>query len=155
MNRDFRAQGTINFAENRVDPDTGTWRLRGKFDNHDNALSPGLFVRIRLPIGLPHQAILISEEALGTDQGQKFIYIIVDDGKAEYRRVKVGRLHDGLRVIEEGLATGEKVVVNGPAARPPGDRGEGRTGPHAAGERERRPTRNRGPRAEKKWRAER
>jgi RND family efflux transporter MFP subunit len=109
----FPREGKINFAENRVDPDTGTWRLRGRFDNHDNALSPGLFVRVRLPIGLPHQAILITEEALGTDQGQKFIYVVDDAGKAAYRRVKVGRMHDGLRVIVEGLATGEKVVVNG------------------------------------------
>lgn len=109
----FPREGKINFAENRVDPDTGTWRLRGRYDNHDNALSPGLFVRMRLPIGVPHQAILVTEEALGTDQGQKFIYIVDHAGKAEYRRVKVGRLHDGLRVIDEGLETGEKVVVNG------------------------------------------
>ena len=109
----FPREGTINFAENRVDPDTGTWRMRGRFDNHDNALPPGLFVRIRLPIGLPHPAILMSEEALGTDQGQKFIYVVDDNGKAEYRRIKVGRLHEGLRVINAGLLTSEKVVVNG------------------------------------------
>jgi RND family efflux transporter MFP subunit len=109
----FPRQGTINFAENRIDPDTGTWRLRGRFDNHDNALSPGLFVRVRLPIGQPHPATLIPEEALGTDQGQKFVYVIDEAGKAEYRRVKIGRLHEDLRVIEEGLSTGDKVVVNG------------------------------------------
>ena len=109
----FPRQGTINFAENRVDPDTGTWRLRGRFDNHDNALSPGLFVRVRLPIGVAHQAILITEEALGTDQGQKFIYVIDKAGKAEYRRIKIGRLHEGMRVVEEGLTTGEKIVVDG------------------------------------------
>ncbi len=109
----FPREGKINFAENRVDPDTGTWRLRGRFDNHDNSLTPGLFVRMRLPIGVAHPAILINEEALGTDQGQKFIYVIDDAGKAEYRRVKVGRLHDGMRVIDEGLTTGDMVVVNG------------------------------------------
>jgi len=109
----FPRQGKINFAENRIDPDTGTWRLRGRFDNHDHSLPSGLFVRVRLPIGQPHSAILITEEALGTDQGQKFIYIVDDAGKAQYRRVKVGRLHDGLRVIEEGLGTGEQVIVNG------------------------------------------
>src|SRR5579872_586340 len=97
----FPRQGAINFADNRIDADTGTWRLRGRFDNHDNSLPPGLFVRVRLPIGLEHPAILISEEALGTDQGQKFIYVIDEAGKAEYRRVKVGRLHDGMRVIDE------------------------------------------------------
>jgi RND family efflux transporter MFP subunit len=140
----FPREGTINFAENRVDPDTGTWRLRGRFDNHDNSLTPGLFVRMRLPVGVSHPAIMVLEEALGTDQGQKFIYIVDDAGKAEYRRVKIGRLHDGMRVIEEGLATGEKVVVNGlqrvrpgidvkaevvPMPKPTGQNGE----PEAAG----------------------
>ena len=109
----FPRQGVINFAENRVDADTGTWRLRGRFDNPDNALPPGLFVRIRLPFGVPHQAILVTEEALGTDQGQKYVYVIGEDGKAEYRRIKVGRLHNGLRVVSDGLTTGDKVVVNG------------------------------------------
>jgi RND family efflux transporter MFP subunit len=109
----FPRQGVINFAENRVDSDTGTWRLRGRFDNHDNSLPAGLFVRIRLPFGAPHPAILVTEEALGTDQGQKYVYVIAEDGKAEYRRIKVGKLHNGLRVVSEGLATEEKVVVNG------------------------------------------
>lgn len=109
----FPRQGVINFAENRVDADTGTWRLRGTFNNPDNALPSGLFVRIRLPFGVPHQAILVTEEALGTDQGQKYVYVIGEDGKAEYRRIKVGRLHKGLRVVSDGLTTGDKVVVNG------------------------------------------
>lgn len=109
----FPRQGQINFADNRIDSDTGTWRLRGRFDNHDNSLSPGLFVRIRLPFGPPHPAILVAEEALGTDQGQKYVYVIGDDSKAEYRRIKVGRLHNGLRVISDGLSSGEQVVVNG------------------------------------------
>jgi RND family efflux transporter MFP subunit len=109
----FPKQGTINFADNRVDPDTGTWRLRGLFHNADHALSPGLFVRMRAPIGKPYTATLVSEEALGTDQGQKFVYVVDDKNKVEYRRVKVGRLHDGLRVITLGLAPMERVVVSG------------------------------------------
>jgi RND family efflux transporter MFP subunit len=96
-----------------VDSDTGTWRLRGRFDNHDNSLPAGLFVRVRLPFGPPHPAVLVTEEALGTDQGQKYVYVIDDEGKAEYRRIKVGKLHNGLRVVSEGLTTGDKVVVNG------------------------------------------
>jgi len=94
----FPKQGTINFADNRVDADTGTWRLRGLFDNHDRALSPGLFVRMRAPIGEAYRAILVSEEALGTDQGQKFVYVVNAKDKVEYRRVQVGRLHDAQRV---------------------------------------------------------
>jgi RND family efflux transporter MFP subunit len=109
----FSQQGKINFADNRIDPDTGTWRLRGVFPNPQRVLSPGLFVRVRLPIGNPYQAILISEQALGTDQGQKFVYVVSDDGDPVYRQVKVGRLHEGLRVITAGLQKNEKVVVSG------------------------------------------
>src|SRR5207244_7831083 len=106
--------------DNKVDPDTGTWRLRGLFANPDQTLSPGLFVRIRLPIGGPYQATLISEQALGTDQGQKFVYVVDDANTINYRRVKVGRLHHGLRVVldsplypKEGLKPGERVIVSG------------------------------------------
>jgi RND family efflux transporter MFP subunit len=109
----YPRKGTINFSDNRVDPDTGTWRLRGLFDNADGVLTPGLYVRIRLPIGVPHQATLVAEQALGTDQGQRFVYVVTKEGKAEYRRVEVGRVHGGLRVINQGLKPGERVVVSG------------------------------------------
>jgi RND family efflux transporter MFP subunit len=110
---DYPRKGTVTFADNRVDAETGTWRLRGRFPNADHVLPPGLFVRIRLPIGKPYYAVLVAEQALGTDQGQKFVYVVGDDGKVSYRKVTVGRLHNGLRVISEGLAKDEKVVVSG------------------------------------------
>ena len=84
--------------------------------------SPGLFMRVRLPVGAPHKSLLVPEQALGTDQGRKFLYVVKPgkdkDGKpvanvAEYRPVKVGALHDGLRVVTEGLEPGEKVIVSG------------------------------------------
>ncbi len=109
----FPRRGDITFADNRVDPDTGTWRLRATFDNPDYALYPGLYVRIRLPVGNPYSALLVSEQALGTDQGQKFLYVVNEANKAEYRRVQVGKIHDGLRVINEGVREGERVVVSG------------------------------------------
>jgi RND family efflux transporter MFP subunit len=109
----FPRKGVINFADNRVDSDTGTWRLRGRFDNRDRALSPGLFAHIRLPVGRPYKAVLVCEQALGTDQGQKFVYVVDDQGQVSSRRIKVGRVHNGLRVIEDGLKLGEKVVVSG------------------------------------------
>jgi RND family efflux transporter MFP subunit len=109
----FPKSGIITFADNRVDPDTGTWRLRGVFKNPDYALSPGMFVRIRLPIGTPHQAILISEQAISSDQGRKYVSVVGRDNKIENRSVKIGRLHDGLRVVTEGLTTRERIVVSG------------------------------------------
>lgn len=109
----FSKQGTINFADNRVDADTGTWRLRAIFANADFSLSPGLFIRMRAPVGEPYRATLIAEQALSTDQGQKLVYVVNDQKMVEYRRVKVGALHDGLRVISENLTPTEPVVVSG------------------------------------------
>ncbi len=109
----FPHEGTINFVENRVDPSTGTLQIRGVFKNSDHLLTPGLFVRVRLPLGQPYHALLVSEESLGTDQGQKFVYVIGDDNKAQYRRVQVGKLQQAQRVILKGLSEGERVVVSG------------------------------------------
>src|SRR5206468_7690108 len=70
----FPHQGTINFVDNQVNPKTGTLRVRGVFPNKDEALSPGFFARVRVPIGRPHQALLVSDRALDNDQGQKILY---------------------------------------------------------------------------------
>lgn len=109
----YPREGVVDFADNRVDPDTGTWRLRAVFANPQKVLAPGLFARIQLPVGAPYAAVLVSEQALGTDQGQKFVYVVGDDGVVSYRRVKVGRLHDGLRVINDGLSKDERIIVSG------------------------------------------
>jgi RND family efflux transporter MFP subunit len=109
----YPRKGTVNFADNRVDADTGTWRLRGRFANPQYELTPGLFVRVHLPIGSPYEALLVSEQAFGTDQGQKFLYVVDEANHVSYRRVKVGRLHNGLRVVSDGLKPVEKVVVSG------------------------------------------
>ena len=109
----FPHAGTINYADPRVDPDTGTWRLRGTFKNPQRVLSPGLYARIHLPIGKEYSALLVSEQALGTDQGQRFVYVVDEEEQVSYRRVSVGRLHQGLRVITDGLKKGERVVVSG------------------------------------------
>jgi RND family efflux transporter MFP subunit len=109
----FDHHGTINFADNRVDPDTGTWRLRGKFFNPDHVLSPGLFVRVRLPIGTPYRATLVAEQALATDQGQKVVWVLTEDNRVESRDITIGRQHDGQRVILKGVQPGERVVVSG------------------------------------------
>lgn len=105
--------GTVNFVDNRVDPNTGTIWMRGVFENAARLIPPGLFTRIRFPLGTPYRAVLVAEQALGTDQEQKFIYVVDDNNVVSYRAVKVGQLHDGLRVIKDGLRPGEKVVVGG------------------------------------------
>lgn len=109
----FPHRGTINFIDNQVNPKTGTQRVRGVFPNKDEALSPGYFARVRVPIGVSHKALLVSERALDTDQGQKIVYVVDKDNRVASRPVQLGALHDGLRAITDGLKSGEQVIVNG------------------------------------------
>jgi multidrug efflux pump subunit AcrA (membrane-fusion protein) len=111
--RNYTRRGVLDFEDNRIDPSTGTLRVRAVFSNADRLLSPGLFVRIRIPVGESYQALLVPEEALGTDQGQRFVYVVNERNEVSYRRVAVGKLHEGLRVITSGLEPGERVVVTG------------------------------------------
>lgn len=106
-------QGKIDFVDNRIDPATGTLRLRGTFANRNGSIAPGQFVRIRVQIGTAYPATLIAERALGTDQGKKYVYVVNAKGEAEYRAVRLGSTHDGMRVIEEGVSEGERVVISG------------------------------------------
>ena len=109
----FPHQGTINFVDNQVNPRTGTLRVRGVFPNKDEVLSPGFFARVRVPIGRPHKALLVTDRALDTDQGQKVLYVVNEKNEVVSRPVRLGALHDGLREITDGLKPGERVIVNG------------------------------------------
>lgn len=114
-------RGLIDFSDNKIDPSTGTLRVRGTIENpKPRVLSPGLFVRVQLPIGTPHKALMIPEQALGTDQGRKFLYVVNDQKKVVYRSVKVGWLEEGLRVVLDGLKPGERVVISGVQRVKPG-----------------------------------
>jgi RND family efflux transporter MFP subunit len=106
-------QGTINFGDNQVNPKTGTIRVRGVFPNKQEHLLPGFFARVRVPIGRRHRALLVSDRALDTDQGQKVLYVVSDKNEVVSRSVRLGALHDGLREITDGLKPGERVIVNG------------------------------------------
>jgi len=112
-------KGTINFVNNQVNPSTGSITMRGVFANPkpsggEQLLSPGMFVRIRLPIGQPYPALLVIDRAIGTDQGLKYLYVLDTDNKVQYRRVVTGALQsDGLRVIRQGLKPDDWVVVGG------------------------------------------
>jgi multidrug efflux system membrane fusion protein len=111
----FPHEGVLEFVDNRVDPATGSVRMRATFKNADNALAPGLFARVQLASGSGKQepAALIVERAIGTDQDRKFVYVVNGDGKAEYRAVRLGPVVEGLRVVRDGLKPGEKIIVNG------------------------------------------
>ena len=111
--RDFPHQGRLNFLDNQVDPDTGTIRVRAVFPNDGGALTPGLFVRLRLPGGGAYRGTLVQDRAVGTDLDKRYVLVVDGDGTAQYRAVTLGPLVDGLRVIKSGVAEGERVVVNG------------------------------------------
>jgi RND family efflux transporter MFP subunit len=120
VKRVFPLHGDLDFLNNTVNSQTGTIQLRGVFKNktsHDPndppELMPGMFVRVRLDIGMPTHKLLITERAIGTDQGEKFVYVVDKDNKVVYRRVVLGQIFDGLQAIEEGLKPGDRVVVNG------------------------------------------
>jgi multidrug efflux system membrane fusion protein len=115
----YSHHGSFSFINNVINPSTGTIAVRGVFPNprpeHGaRLLVPGMFVRIRLPIGQPHRALLVIDRAVGFDQGLKFAYVVNQEKKIEYRRVTTGPLQDdGLRVIEDGLRSGDWVVTGG------------------------------------------
>ena len=94
--------------------------MRAEFDNADGSLLPGLYARIRLGGTEPRQAVLIDEKAIGTDQDKRYVLVLDDKNNAIYRQVKLGANQDGLRVVDSGLAAGERIVVNGPATRASG-----------------------------------
>lgn len=109
----FPHQGHIDFEDNQIAPNTGTLRMRGRFANQDNALEPGFFVRVRVPIGLTHQALLVPDRAIDSDQGRRVLRIVNEKNQVVSRPVRLGELHDGLRVIEDGLARDDRVIVKG------------------------------------------
>jgi RND family efflux transporter MFP subunit len=106
-------QGTINFVDNQVNPKTGTLSVRAVFENKQEVLSAGLFTRVRVPIGPPHQALLITDRAIDSDQGQKIVYVVNEKDEIVSRPIVVGAVQQGLRVVEEGLKAGDRVVVSG------------------------------------------
>lgn len=110
---DYPHSGVMVFVDNALDPATGTIRSRAKLDNHDRIFTPGLFARIKLLGRDKHNALLINDSAIGTDQNMKYVFVVGADNKIEYRPVKLGPIVDGLRVIREGLSQGETIVVNG------------------------------------------
>lgn len=109
----FPHEGKLNFLDNQVNPATGTIRGRAVFSNGDRTLTPGLFVRLRIPGSGQYQGLLVQDRAIGTDLDKRFVYVVAADHTIQYRAVTIGPLVDGLRVVRDGLKPGDLVVVNG------------------------------------------
>lgn len=109
----FPHSGTLQFLDNQLDPSTGTINGRAIFRNHDRRLTPGLFVRLRLPGTVTYRGVLVEDRAVGTDLDRRFVFVVGGDKKIESRTVTLGPIIDGLRVVRKGLSPGEMVVING------------------------------------------
>ncbi len=109
----FPHEGRIDFAAISVDPNTGTLLLRGIFANPDRVLLPGLFVRLRLPVGRDRDAILVPQVALALDQIGRYVLVVDDKNVVERRGITVGQMFGEMQVVSEGLTGDERVVVNG------------------------------------------
>lgn len=109
----FPHEGTMDFVDNQLDVRTGTIRARAVLSNKEGRFTPGLFARVQLLGSAEHDAVLIDERAIGTDQSQRFVLVVQADNKLQYRAVELGRNIDGLRVIRKGLSAEESIVISG------------------------------------------
>jgi RND family efflux transporter MFP subunit len=106
-------KGVIDFVDNKVNSSTGTIPVRGVLANSSGLFQDGLRARVRVAVGDPYKAILVTERAIGTEQGRKFVYVVSDQNVVQRRDVTLGRLSDGLQVVQTGLKPEEWVIVNG------------------------------------------
>ena len=110
---EFSHSARMDFVDNVIDRATGTIRGRAQLDNAQGLFTPGMFARVQVPASAPHQALMVPDAAIGSEQARKFVYLIDQDNVARLRYVTPGQLVDDLRVIKDGLSAGDRVVVNG------------------------------------------
>jgi RND family efflux transporter MFP subunit len=116
----FPREGRFDFSERSIDRETGTAMQRGVFENDNWTLVPGLFVRIKAPVGSPRSRLLVEERAVSADQRGDYLLVVGDKNIVEYRPVKLGIVTNGLRVIEDGVEADDLIVVNGLQRARPG-----------------------------------
>jgi len=109
----FPHEGYMDFVDNQIDRGTGTIQGRAIVPNPDGLLAPGLFVRLRLIGSGLYKALLIPDDAVQSDQANKYVWVVDDQNKVHYHPVKIGTLHGGLRVVTEGLTPADRVVIHG------------------------------------------
>jgi RND family efflux transporter MFP subunit len=116
----FPHPGKVDFVDNQLNPQTGTIRARAVLQNKNGQFTPGLFARVQLLVSGEYSAILIEDRAVNTDQNQKYVLLLGANNQIEYRKVKLGRVIEGLRIVREGLKPGDVIVVNGAQRVHPG-----------------------------------
>lgn len=115
----FVVPGRVEYVDPLLNPATGTLKVRCQFDNDDDLLLPGLFVRVRFPLAT-QAAVVVPDIALLTDQGGRYALVVDERDEVAVRRVEVGDLDGSMRVVRSGLATSDRVVVNGLQRARPG-----------------------------------
>lgn len=110
---DYNHWGQIDFIDNQVNGSTGTLRVRAVFNNEEGRLIPGLFTHLKLAGDTEEQGILIKEKAIGTDLNNKFVLVVNDESKVEYRAVTLGDKVGSMRIITSGLKANDTIVVDG------------------------------------------
>jgi len=118
---EYKHQGRMNFVDNALNSKTGTIRGRAVFDNKDGLLTPGFFGRLRL-FGGQHEALLVPDSAIASDQSSKIVFTVAEDGTVGAKRVELGPIVDGLRVIRSGLAPTDRIVIEGLQRARPGQK---------------------------------
>jgi RND family efflux transporter MFP subunit len=118
----FPHEGVIDFVDNTYNASTGTLQIRGRFQNNDASLYPDAFVRVRIAGTPKHDAILLMDRAVGTDQGQKFVLLVDVNNVVQVRPVELGPVVDGLRVVRKGLGPDDHVIVDGLLNARPGSK---------------------------------
>ncbi len=110
---DFSHPGRVDFVDNVIDRASGTIRGRAQLSNADGLFTPGMFARVQVPASAPYQALMLPDAAVATEQARRFVYVIDQDNIARLRYVTLGQVVDDLRVIKDGLADSDRVVING------------------------------------------
>ncbi|HEY6027532.1 MAG TPA: efflux RND transporter periplasmic adaptor subunit, partial [Pseudolabrys sp.] len=119
--KDFTHDGRMDFVDNVIDRSTGTIRGRAVFDNANGVLTPGMFARVRVPASPPYNALLVPDAAVGTEQARRYVLVVGADNTVAMKYVTVGQVVAGdLRVIKEGIAADDRVIVDGIMRARPG-----------------------------------
>jgi RND family efflux transporter MFP subunit len=109
----FPHTGKLDFLDNRMDQGTGTLRARAVVGNASGLFSPGMFARVRLQGSPEYKGVMLPDEAIGTDQANRFVYVVGDDDIPGRHMVELGPLIDGLRVIRKGVTADDWIVIRG------------------------------------------
>jgi RND family efflux transporter MFP subunit len=115
-------KGHLDYVSPQIDSSTGTLQVRALFDNKNRAMLPGMFVRVRVPVGHADKALLVRDDALGTNQQGNYLLVLGKDDMVEQRQVKTGQKEGALRVITSGLDAGDWVVTHGIQQAIPGSK---------------------------------